>query len=114
MCVCVLSVSFDILKKAFRALVKSEQIPRRWCAEMDVRKDESHLKLLQTPEPHPRRARAPGNDRPAERGTCYFPLLLIRYERAMGYIHGKMGCDPLSSIFFLVLRTSGLKKHNGQ
>lgn len=66
-CVCVfLSVSFDILKKAFRALVKSERIPRRWCAEMDVGKDESHLKLLQTPEPHPRRARAPGNDRPAE------------------------------------------------
>lgn len=33
---------------------------------MDVGKDESHRKLLQTPEPHPRRARVPGNDRPAE------------------------------------------------
>lgn len=75
-------------------LVKSERIPRRRCGRMDVGKDGSPLKFLQTPEPHPRRAHAPGNDRPSEVVAVGGHIIFLFYWLGTGRIESSSGVRP--------------------
>lgn len=63
--------------------MKSEQIPRRRCGKMDVRKDQSHLTLNQTPEAHVEKSHAPGKDRVGLLGDAAF-LFLFSFFSCLG------------------------------